>query len=267
MYSRQEEEVYGSSEEDASQPYTIEEIAPPQPPPTKRSRFNNPNPEFDHEVAEVQEMMDQKRHERLAKDAAAKRERIANETAEQRQARLEGKREINRRYFDNETPEQKQMRLLKKAQREKRARLDSQLQSIHPDLLATKGIEVVRFPTGMVEMRVPWEVPEDETEAEQETRYRYQEQVIQELIAQETPDMTQLRQHQYRVMNQRPVKPRRQETEEQRVLRLERAKEQTRLRRLRETPDQRVQRLQVSGKVEVLVYWTFPDTGPFNIRN
>lgn len=194
-------------------------------------------------------MMDQKRHEKLAKDAAAKRERIANETAEQRRIRLDGKREINRRYFDNETPEQKQMRLFKKAQREKRARLDSQLQSIHPDLLATKGIEVVRFPTGgTVEMRVPWSVPEDETEEEQEARYQYQENVIQELLALETPDMTQLRQHQYRVMNQRPSKARRQETEEQRVLRLERAKEQTRLRRLRETPDQRVQRLQVSGE-------------------
>lgn len=93
-------------------------------------------------------------------------------------------------------------------------------------------------------MRVPWPVPPDETEEETQARYDYQEQVLNGLIATETKEMTNYRQEKYRSMTAGTKRSVRVESEEARKRRLERAKEQTRLRRLKETPDQRVYRLE-----------------------
>lgn len=149
-----------------------------------------------------------------------------------------------RRYFDKETPEQRSARLARKSARERRTRLDNQLQCFHPDHLASVGIDVVHCSSGDVEMRVPWPVPPDETEEETQARYDYQEQVIKDLIGSETKEMTKYRHEKYRSMYslvKRPVRP---ESEEARQRRLERAKEQTRIRRQNETPEQRVNRLE-----------------------
>lgn len=202
---------------------------------------------------------------RLAKEAAAKRTKIANETEEQRRVRLLQKREINKklvrkialsifqltnqypfshRYFNRESAERREIRLRKKAERDRRNKLDMQLQQFHPDLLAKAGIDIVRHDSGTVELRVPWAVPSNETEEQQKARYDHQEKVIKRLKEMETPDQVFYRRTQTgRPTSARSLAPRT-ETEEARARRLERAKMWTRNRRNNETPEERVRRLQ-----------------------
>lgn len=130
----------------------------------------------------------------------------------------------------------------KKSVREKRQRLDILLQSFHPDLLATVNIQIIKSESGGVEMRVPWALPPDETEEEVALRYYNQEVVINKLIASETPEMKQ-----HRTLQVRAVKgPRksRTETAADRLQRMQRQREQTRLRRLNESAEQRLARLE-----------------------
>lgn len=114
--------------------------------------------------------------------------------------------------------------------------------NIHPDLLATVGIEIVRSPSGIVEMHVPWAVPPDDTEEEEVKRCIQQEQMIKQLLAAETPEMTEYRQQQSR-STQRPKRSRK-ETAEERLQRQNHEKTLAWLRRQRETPEQRLERLQ-----------------------
>lgn len=189
----------------------------------------------------IVEMDEDGKDVRLRREATAKRTKIAHETPEERQLRLERKKEINRRYFSKEAPEQKQLRLMRKADRDKRNRLDLQLQFFHPDMLAEHGIEVLHN-DDTVEIRVPWEVPPDETEEEQRLRYEMQEQVINDMIALETPAMEDYRKRAARAVRKPTARPRF-ETEEMRLARLSRQKELSRLRRQNETPQERIKRL------------------------
>lgn len=151
------------------------------------------------------------------------------------------KRDVNQRYFLKETPEQKILRLTRKAERDRRHKLDTQLQFLHKDVLARAGIEVCEV-DGVTEVRVPWEIPENETDEETTERYNKQENLILELISKETKEQSEYRKR--LIQKNQPSKKPRNETEQQRQLRLERAKMSTRLRRERETPDERVHRLQ-----------------------
>lgn len=135
------------------------------------------------------------------------------------------------------------MRLARKANRDRRNRLDMMLQAFHPDLLDQAGIEVLQLDSGLVEMRVPWAVPPDETEEQRERRYDYQESVIRELQKLETPAKREFRLEQSKAI-QKPQWPRR-ESEAQRQRRLERCRDTTRKRRMEETPEQRERRLEM----------------------
>lgn len=134
------------------------------------------------------------------------------------------------------------MRLAKKYERERRLRLDKQLQCLHPDLLASAGIEIISQDSGTVEMRVPWAVPVDETDQERAARYDRQEEVIKDLLQRETPEMHEYRQRVLQSFS-KPQKQRK-ETPDERRRRLERSKLSTRIRRLNETAEQKELRLE-----------------------
>ena len=116
------------------------------------------------------------------------------------------------------------------------------MQCIHPDLLATAGINVVHK-ADVVEVQVPWRVSENESETERNDRYQNQEAVIQDLLSKETPEMVAYRQEQMRDLPGR-ARRKKNETEEQRRERLERSKNLARKRRAKETPEEKLIRLE-----------------------